>query len=160
MKALAGEGRGLNTFINTSVRTRYAWQEPIDRDSAAGGAPRVVYEVTAIVREETREGYERYMRERHIPDLLDTGAFLDASIAVSAPGRYRIAYTAIDRATLDAYLRDHAGRLRADFLAHFPEGVDVSREEWTVLERGHPRPRRVGGPATADAATADATADR
>ena len=135
MKALASDGRGLNTFINTNVRTRYAWQEPIDWGSTTGGEPPVVYEVIAVVRDDVREAYERYMRERHVPDLLDTGAFVDASIAVASPGRYRIAYTAAGRAALDAYLRDHAARLRAHFLEEFPEGVDVSREEWTVLER-------------------------
>ena len=95
----------------------------------------VTYEITAAVRPELAPAYERYMREHHIPDLLATGCFRSASIASSAPGRYRIRYDAPDRATLDRYLAEHAPRLRADFAAHFPSGVEVSREEWDALQR-------------------------
>jgi hypothetical protein len=95
----------------------------------------VTYEITAIVRTELRADYERYMREHHIPDLLATGAFTGASIAVGEAGRYRVRYVARDRAALDGYLRDHAPALRAHFAATFPDGVEVTREEWTLLER-------------------------
>jgi hypothetical protein len=78
--------------------------------------------------------YERYMRERHIPDLLTTGHFVSASFATAGPGRYRIRYEVPTREALDAYLRDHATRLRADFASHFPSGVELSREIWITLE--------------------------
>lgn len=132
MKALAAAGSGLNTFINTDVRDRYAWQEPGFTTHADAG---VTYEVTATVREELRDGYIAFMRGQHIPDLLATGAFAAASIAESAPGRFRMRYEANSRASLERYLREHAPRLRADFLGRFPDGVEVAREEWTVLER-------------------------
>ena len=44
-------------------------------------------------------------------------------------------YEARDRAALDAYLRDDAPRLRQHFVSTFPAGIELSREEWTVLER-------------------------
>ena len=40
----------------------------------------VVYEVTAVVEHELAEEWERYMRERHIPDVLATGWFTRASL--------------------------------------------------------------------------------
>ena len=95
----------------------------------------VTYEITAVVQSGLRDAYEHYMRARHIPDLLATGAFAAASIARSSPGRYRIRYEAHDREALDAYLQDDAPRLRQHFLSAFPDGVELSREEWTVLER-------------------------
>lgn len=95
----------------------------------------ITYEITAIVNEELCADYERYMRDRHIPDLLGTGAFAGASIGRSSPGRYRVRYEAHDREELDRYLRDHAPGLRDHFMATFPSGVEVSREEWVVLER-------------------------
>ncbi len=94
----------------------------------------VTYEITAVVRRDLCAAYEQYMRERHIPDLLATGAFAAASIASSAAGRYRIRYEARSRAALDGYLEKHAPRLRAHFMSVFPDGVEVSREEWSVLE--------------------------
>ncbi|MER3444465.1 MAG: hypothetical protein C4333_10245 [Meiothermus sp.] len=94
----------------------------------------ITYEVTATVRPDLCEAYERYMRERHIPDLLQTSAFAGASFSRSAPGRYRVRYEAHDRAALDCYLAHHAPRLRQHLLEQFPEGVELSREEWEVLE--------------------------
>lgn len=94
----------------------------------------VIYEITAVVRAEFVEEYEKYMRERHIPDLLATGYFSVAYFTRSAENRYRIQYHAHDQQALDEYLENDANRLRADFLAHFPEGVELSREVWKVLE--------------------------
>jgi hypothetical protein len=74
------------------------------------------------------------MRERHIPDLLETGFFGGAKLSRADENRYRIQYEARDRKALDEYLKTEAARLRADFLAHFPEGVEVTRENWEVLQ--------------------------
>ena len=95
----------------------------------------ITYEITATVRPELCEAYERYMRDRHIPDLLATGAFDGASFGRSSPGRYRVRYEARGRAALDRYLAEHAPRLRAHFVEAFPSGVELAREEWTVLAR-------------------------
>lgn len=93
-----------------------------------------IYEITAVVRPELVEAYEKYMRSRHIPDLLATGYFNRAYFTRSAENRYRIQYHALNRLALDDYLRTQAERLRADFLAHFPEGVELSREVWEILQ--------------------------
>lgn len=95
----------------------------------------ITYEITAIVRVDLRDAYERYMRERHIPDLLATGCFVAATLSRSTPGRLRIRYEARHREALDRYLADHAPRLRAHALEHFPDGIELSREEWEVLEQ-------------------------
>ena len=95
----------------------------------------VTYEITATVRGDLTAVYERYMRDDHIPALLATGAFRGASFSRSAPGRYRVHYEAHDRQSLDGYLANHASATRADFAAHFPDGVEVSREEWDVIEQ-------------------------
>jgi hypothetical protein len=93
----------------------------------------IVYEVTAQVDAELCSPYEEYMRDHHIPDLMATGSFESASLESSEPGRYRIRYTAGSREALNDYLKAHAPRLRADFHAHFPTGVELSREEWSVI---------------------------
>lgn len=94
----------------------------------------VIYEITAVVQIELIEEYEKYMRERHIPDLLETGYFRGAYFTRSAKNRYRVQYHAHDQKALDEYLETNANRLRADFLAHFPEGVELVREVWNVLQ--------------------------
>lgn len=93
----------------------------------------VTYEITATVRADLTDAYERYMRERHIPDLLATGHFVAASLGRASPGRYRARYEARDAESLDRYLTADAARLRAHATDRFPEGVTLTREVWTVL---------------------------
>ena len=93
----------------------------------------IVYEITAKVRSDLCQSYEDYMREVHIRDLLATGCFETASFEGSDAGRYRIRYYACTRKALEEYLRSHAPQLRDDFQKHFPDGVEVSRDEWSVI---------------------------
>lgn len=95
----------------------------------------ITYEVTATVAPEIRARYELFMRERHVPDVLATGLFTGARFSRSDEGRYQVTYHLDARADLEKYLQVHAGRLRADFVAHFPDGVELSRDNWTTLQR-------------------------
>ena len=94
----------------------------------------VLYEVTATPSPELRDVYERYMRETHIRDVLATGCFTGADFAVASSGSFRTSYIAARQEELDRYLDQHAQRLRADFASHFPAGITLSREVWTVVE--------------------------
>jgi len=95
----------------------------------------VVYEITATVEPEHRQSYELFMADRHIPDVLATRLFTTASFESARPGRYRIRYIADTRELLDSYLASEAPRLRKDLLDRFPSGVELTREEWTVLRQ-------------------------
>ena len=101
----------------------------------------IIYEVTAIVEARLVETYERYMREHHIPDVLASGCFQSADLASAAPGRYRMRYEASTDEDLERYLATHAARLREDFASRFPEGVALSREVWTAVQRWDVTPR-------------------
>lgn len=94
----------------------------------------VIYEITAVVDAELIEKYEKYMREQHIPDLLATKYFRGAKFTRSTGNRYRIFYEAHNQESLDKYLETDAPRLRADFSAHFPTGIELTREIWQVVE--------------------------
>jgi enamine deaminase RidA (YjgF/YER057c/UK114 family) len=101
----------------------------------------VVYQVNAAVEPPFAAAYERYLREQHIPDVLATGYFAEASLEQLEPRRYRACYRAPSQAALDTYLREHAPRLREDFAAHFPAGVTLTREIWSELRRWRAAPR-------------------
>lgn len=94
----------------------------------------IFYEVTAIPEPDIREAYEHYMRTTHVADVLASGCFMEARIAVTDDGLYRTTYVAASRGDLDRYLADHAPRLRADFAEHIPRGVQVSREILDVIQ--------------------------
>ena len=93
----------------------------------------IAYEVAADVREDLRDAFERFMTERHIPDLMATGCFGEAHFERSAPGGYRTRYEAHDRAALDRYMKEHASRLRDHVAETFPDGITFEREEWETL---------------------------
>jgi len=92
----------------------------------------LIYEITVTVAADLAPEYEKYMIERHIPDLLATGHFAAAFFARNG-GLYRIGYHAESQQHLDAYFLEDAERLRDDFAIHFPTGVTVSRQTLEVL---------------------------
>lgn len=94
----------------------------------------VIYEITATVRADLIEEYEKYMRGRHIPDLLATGFFAAAFFTRTTGNRYRVQYHAPDENALKSYLEKDAARLRADFTKHFPAGVEPAREVWEIVQ--------------------------
>lgn len=94
----------------------------------------VIYEITAIVNEDLAAKYENYMRGRHIPDLMETGFFARAFFTRSDVNRYRIQYHAHDEKALNEYLKTKAEFLRNHFLETFPEGIELSRENWEILQ--------------------------
>lgn len=93
----------------------------------------VLYEVTVTPDAHLRDAFERYMREKHIAEVLATGCFVAAQFAAGAEGPFRTTYVAPDQASLDRYLDTHAPRLRDDFARHFPSGVSVTRATWRVI---------------------------
>ena len=90
--------------------------------------------MVVAVREDLRERFELYFRSKHIPEILATGCFTDIRFDRSDAGAYRTVYHAESRADLERYLTEHTTRFRADFTAHFPDGVTPSREVWTELQ--------------------------
>ncbi len=94
------------------------------------------YEVTIQLEDAAlADVLERYMRDRHVADVVATGCFLDGRLERSAETVYRTRYTVASQEDLDRYLADHAPRLRADFHQHFPAGVQLSRAVWREVIR-------------------------
>lgn len=94
----------------------------------------IVYEVTATIDPDLVGKFERYMLDKHIADVLATGAFVSASFESSGQGRYRTRYIADTQEALDSYLADFAPSLRDDVADIFPNGIQFSREYWVVLD--------------------------
>ena len=94
----------------------------------------IIYEITAKVSVELIKDYEKYMREIHIPDLLRTEYFGKAYFTRSEENRYRVQYHAFNQKALDNYLEKDAPRLREHFTSHFPNGIELSRENWKIIE--------------------------
>jgi len=78
-----------------------------------------IYNVTINVVEEAHEEWLQWMKEEHIPQMLNTGKFTKALmtrvLVEEAMGgiTYSVQYTTKDKATLDAYYNENATELRA-----------------------------------------------
>ncbi len=94
----------------------------------------IIYEISANVRLDLTGEYEQFMRETHIPDLLETGYFSGAELERVTDGVYRARYLAENRETLEDYFQTEVERLREDFNKKFPKGIDVSRQILEILE--------------------------
>jgi hypothetical protein len=90
----------------------------------------VVYEVTLEVEPALAERLTDYMRKSHIPAIHQTRCFTRISFQRATSTRFRTSYQAESSGDLERYLTVHAEAFRADFKAHFPAGVTISRETW------------------------------
>jgi hypothetical protein len=94
----------------------------------------ISYEVTLQAQPRLAASVEQFMMESHIPEIFRTGCFREIHFSRASPGRFRTAYHASTQADLDRYVQDHAPRFRAEFLEHFPDGVNITRETWVQRE--------------------------
>jgi hypothetical protein len=99
----------------------------------------VIYEVTLHAKTEIADAYLAWLRE-HIAQMLALPGFesaeLDALIDESPAERgWCVRYRLRDRAALDAYLRAHAARMRADGIARFGDAFRAQRRVMTPLDR-------------------------
>ncbi|GAB2503819.1 DUF4286 family protein [Lysobacter humi (ex Lee et al. 2017)] len=99
-----------------------------------------VYEVDIEIDAAIEADYLAWLRP-HIAEIVAlpgfTGATLHAVLEpapASACRRYCVQYRLVDAAALEAYLRDHAPRLRADGIARFGERMRATRRVMQALD--------------------------
>ncbi|MFC0676592.1 DUF4286 family protein [Lysobacter korlensis] len=93
----------------------------------------IVYEVNVEVERELRDDYLAWLRP-HIDEICALDGFTGAScfeLREPPPSAGRVGfcvqYRLVDAAALEAYLRDHAPRLRADGVARFGDRFSANR---------------------------------
>lgn len=94
----------------------------------------VSYEVTLQAQPGLAAAVEQFMIDSHIPQIFKTGCFREIRFSRASAGRFRTAYQAGTQSDVDRYVQDRAPRLRAEFQARFPEGVNITRETWIQRE--------------------------
>jgi len=57
----------------------------------------IIYEIEANVQRELIEKFEQFMNESHIPDMLETGHFMNAEMRMLSEDSYQIKYYCEDR---------------------------------------------------------------
>lgn len=78
-----------------------------------------IYNVTINVQEDIHDAWLKWMKEEHIPDMLNTKKFSKAlltKVQVKEPMggiTYSVQYTTRDKKTLQKYYQENAGELRS-----------------------------------------------
>ncbi len=98
----------------------------------------ILYNVTVKVETEIAEEWLKWMRETHIPDVLNTGLFVDHRICrllvdESDGITYSIQYSCPDLATFERYQKDHAQALQADHKERYQNRYVAFRSLMEVL---------------------------
>jgi hypothetical protein len=93
-----------------------------------------IYEITANVDKNLTDSFEKFMGERHMTEVVDTGYFESAEMTLVEDGKYVIRYRSETRELLDEYLKIDAKKLRSIFLSEFPTGVKIAREIYEETE--------------------------
>jgi quinol monooxygenase YgiN len=98
----------------------------------------IVYEVRATVEADVAEAYRAWL-DPHIHEILSIPGFTHAELLVEDDEQGRtvltIRYHLESRAALEAYLRDHAPRLRADGMARFGGKFTATRRVMELIRK-------------------------
>jgi len=99
----------------------------------------IYYNVTLHIEADIESDWLQWMRDTHIPEVLQTGLFADARLLKIRSDQdqqgqsYAVQYTAHSQAALDQYYRDHAPGLRQKGLALFGDKMIAFRTELDIL---------------------------
>ena len=104
----------------------------------------LIYNVTINIDDSVHEDWLLWMKDKHIPDMLATGKFSHAKMTKilveeeMGGTSYSVQYTTKDRATLDAYYKEDAERMRGDGLKRFADKFVAFRTELEVISQQIP----------------------
>jgi gamma-glutamylcyclotransferase (GGCT)/AIG2-like uncharacterized protein YtfP len=99
----------------------------------------LIYNVTVNVEENIHLSWVEWMKTTHIPEVLATGKFIEATMTrvlfkeEMGGVTYSVQYKVKDRATLELYYREDADRLRNETVKQFGNAFVAFRTELEVI---------------------------
>ena len=99
----------------------------------------IVYNVTVSIDENVAEDWINWMREWHIPDVMETGHFKESRLCrvhgeEDGGVTYAITYVAFSEEDLNKYQKNHAPRLQAEHSEKFAGRFAAFRTLLSVIE--------------------------
>ncbi len=105
----------------------------------------MIYNVTILITEAREEEFIRWMRTKHIKDVLATGLFekatlskLKTEIGTQEGVTYATQYFCTSQEKLEVYFKEQAPKLREEGLALFGENMLGFRTELEIIEEFTP----------------------
>jgi len=99
----------------------------------------IIYNVTVKIDNEVHDEWLQWMKEVHIPDVMNTGLFVDNKICRVIKHEedgttYAIQYTCKDMATLHKYQVHHAATLQADHTKKYKDKFVAFRTLMEIID--------------------------
>ena len=100
----------------------------------------IVYSVTITLAQEDGPDWERYMMDKHLDDVVNTGCFAFANLRkVLDEDQQEVSYVgeyfAPNKASLERYYRDFADEMRKDANSRFEGKIKASRKVYELIEK-------------------------
>ena len=97
-----------------------------------------IYNITINIEKSIEEDWLRWMQEKHIPEMLNTGKFFEAKmcqvmVEEDQGVTYSVQYTTDSKETLEKYYQENAALLRQEGLVLFKEKFVAFRTELKVI---------------------------
>ena len=97
-----------------------------------------IYNITINIEKSIEEDWLRWMQEKHIPEMLNTGKFFEAKmcqvmVEEDQGVTYSVQYTTDSKETLEKYYQENAEQLRQEGLVLFKERYVAFRTELKVI---------------------------
>lgn len=98
-----------------------------------------IYNVTTNIEESIQERWVKWMKDKHIPDMLATGKFINAKMSKvlveedMGGTTYSVQYSVLDKATLEKYYTEDATKLREETNTLFAGSFVAFRTELEVI---------------------------
>lgn len=98
-----------------------------------------IYNVTTNIDDSVHEEWLQWMQETHIPDMIATGKFTEARmvkvlINEDMGGQtYSVQYTTDSKATIAAFHKEDADRLKSDVLVKFADKIVFFETELQIV---------------------------
>jgi uncharacterized membrane protein len=98
-----------------------------------------IYNVTVNISEDVHLEWLKWMKEKHIVDVMKTGCFVDNQIVkvlyVEDQGHtYSVQYKFLDMSDIEKYQKDYANALQADHKAMFGEKYTAFRTLLQIVD--------------------------
>ncbi len=98
-----------------------------------------IYNVTTNVHESIQIEWLKWMKEKHIPNMLETGKFISAKMSQVLIDEemggvtYSVQYTTDSIETLHEYYNENANKLREEAITLFKDKIVAFRTELKVI---------------------------
>lgn len=83
-----------------------------------------VYTVKLFINKEQKSDFINYLHLKHLPDVVNTGCFLDYSLEVDVEKNELLArYKCQSQEIFDRYTKEFADEMRNDVIVKFPNAI-------------------------------------